>query len=77
MFSFNKDVPVILVGQKQIDEVQVPAKDRERISEIMRKNYQATGNPDFAPTVDNLRRWHLVDKGAKPAEVFTKKKDKP
>jgi hypothetical protein len=70
VFSFNKQTPLLAIDPKTVDKVVVPKADAFRIGELMRKQYQATGNMDFAPTDANLRRWYLVDKGEKPGSVF-------
>lgn len=61
-YTGNKEVPVIGLQPRDVKNVVIPAPDRTRIAEKMRKQYATSKDPMFAPTDENLRYWYLQDK---------------
>lgn len=58
----NKEVPVIALGRDEVAKVMIPAADRAELATAMARKYQATGNKEFEPTPENLRRFYLLSK---------------
>lgn len=58
-FSFNKNVPIVSLTNKQISQVVIPPSERKLISDAMSQMYKKTGSQEFAPTDYNLKVWYL------------------
>lgn len=62
-WSRAREVPVIALKPEEIKSVEVPAQDRREIADSMRAMARKyPGDPRFAPTEDNLKRWYLKSK---------------
>lgn len=58
----DQTVPVVQLGDKDIENVRVPAVDRARILSAMQARFASTKDPLFAPTDANVRYWYLNEK---------------
>ncbi len=69
-FSSNKSVPVIQLTGDQVKNVIIPAEDRKALAEKLQKRYQATQDPAYAPTEENLRAWYLAATGGRTSALI-------
>ncbi len=61
-FGFEKQVPVIQLGEKDLKNVVVPEGDRAQIAAALKTMYEQTKSPLYAPTEQNMRRLYLTHK---------------
>jgi len=72
-FSFNQDVPVISLTPEQAGQVVIPTADRAQISKLLQgKAQQFPGNPNYAPTEQNIRRIYLQARSPAGAMINAK-----
>lgn len=68
-FFSDTEKPVITLTPAELGKVNVPAPDRAQISEAMKARYGQTGDPRYAPTETNLRRWYAMSKSRSAALI--------
>lgn len=68
-FGSNKSVPVLQLTGDQVKKVIIPPADRKALAEKLQKRYQATQDPAYAPTEENLRAWYLAATGGRTAAL--------
>lgn len=66
----DTETPVIQLKPDDVKKVVVPREEKDRLLKKMAARYQATGDPAFAPTDENLRRWHLADVAGPTAKLI-------
>jgi hypothetical protein len=60
IFGFGQnDTPVIQMTPKQIEDFKLPSGVRDTLLQQMQSLYKVGGNPKYAPTDENLKRFYL------------------
>lgn len=60
IFGFGQnDTPVIQMTPDQITEFKIPSGQRDALLKQMQSLYKVGGNPKYAPTDENLKRFYL------------------
>lgn len=72
-FWSDREVPVIGLTAKQVQDVVIPKADRQQLADAMRTMYQRTGAKQYEPTDDNLRRFYLLSKSPSAALILPPK----